>query len=69
MIALTYRTAIQRQSLTMMAQTERAANEGPAKFPFKIYNFWKKILFFVIYYVKVSCFSQNNYLEIVLRKW
>ena len=39
MIALPYRTATQRQSLTMMAQTERAANEGPAKFFLKNYVF------------------------------
>ena len=37
MIALPYRTATQRQSLTTMAQTERAANQGPAKFPLKNY--------------------------------
>ena len=31
MTVLAYRTTTQRQSLTAMAQTERAANQGPAK--------------------------------------
>ena len=57
MTALPYRTTTQRQSLTTMAQTERAANQGPAKLRFENYVFEKIIprkLFFVSYYVKFS---------------
>ena len=41
MVALPYRTTTQRQSLTTMAHTERAANQGPAKLRLENYVFVK----------------------------
>ena len=56
MTALPYRTTTQRQSLTTMVQTERAAKQGPAKLRFENYVFVKipQKRIFGIYYVKFS---------------
>ena len=53
MTALPYRTTTQRQSLTTMAQTERAANQRAAKLRLENYVF-VKIDFPKLCYVNIS---------------